>query len=119
MDYEAILNEAHKAAEAAVILASMEYDEMRGACGFAWVVISGSEGLARYCRKQLADVKALGGDVSKMRSFGAKGYPKGWHFWNPGNHPGQRVDIKEAGAKAFRDKLGEYGIRADSASRLD
>ena len=118
-DYETILNEAHKAAETAVAIASIKYDEMGGACGFAWVVISGNEPLARHCRAEIKKVPTSGGVRVWDRKFGDKGYPSGWQFWNPGNHGGQRVDIKEAGAKAFALKLAEYGIRADWASRLD
>lgn len=120
MDYEAILNEAHKAARVAVNVASIQYDEMAGACGFAWVTISGSEALARHCRKELKAFDAAGVTNPRMRRhLGDRGYPKGWQFWNPGDHGGQRVDIKEAGAKAFRDTLAKYGIRADAGSRLD
>ena len=118
-DYAIILDAAHKAAETAVAIASIKYDEMGGACGFVWVVISGNEPLARYCRKQLKALPINGTRTAERRPFGDKGYPSGWQFWNPGNHGGQRVDIKEAGAKAFALKLAEYGIRADWASRLD
>ena len=119
MDYEAILNEAHAAAAEAVKVAATRYDEMRGACGFAWVTISGTEPLARYCRKQLKALPIDGTRTASRMRLGSKGYPSGWQFWNPGNHGGQRVDIKEAGAKAFRDVLAKHGIRADAGSRLD
>lgn len=112
MDYEAILIEAHAEAAKAVAHAATVYDEMRGACGFAWVTISGNEPLARHCRKQSKN-------TLMRQHYGDKGYPKGWQFWNPGNHGGQRVDIKEAGAKAFVMVLAKYGIRADQGSRLD
>lgn len=110
-----ILVAAHAAAEQAVAEASAKFDEMRGACGFAWVTISGTEPLARHCRKQLK----ASGDQRASRHFGDKGYPTGWQFWGPGNHNGQRIDIKEAGARAFRDVLAANGIRADVGSRLD
>lgn len=42
-----------------------------------------------------------------------------WQWWKPGGFAGQSVGIHEAGARAFRDKLAEYGIRADVGSRLD
>jgi len=119
-DYEMILAEAHGAAITAVATASATYDEMRGACGFAWVTISGTEPLARFCRAQLKAYDKAGVTNPRMRrQYGDKGYPKGWQFWNTGDHAGQRVDIKEAGAKAFRDTLAKYGIRADAGSRLD
>lgn len=119
-DYEMILAEAHGAAIFAVRDASRKFDEMRGACGFAWVNISGNEPLARFCRKELKAYDKAGVTNPLMRhALGDKGYPSGWQFWNPGNHGGQRIDIKEAGAKAFRDVLAKYGIRADVGSRLD
>lgn len=116
MDYEAILTEAHNAAVAAVSVASITYDEMRGACGFAWVTIDGTEALARHCRKQ---VKAYTPENPNRGYYGDKGYPTGWQFWNPGNYGGQRIDTKEAGAKAFMMVLAKYGIRANVGSRLD
>ena len=113
--FAAILVEAHNAARNAVAIAATQYDEMAGGCGFAWVNISGTEPLARYCRMRIKQTP----DRRAQLPFGDKGYPSGWQFWNPGNHGGQRVDIKEAGAKAFRDALGKHGISAVSGSRLD
>lgn len=116
MDFEAILNAAHEAAKAAQV----GMVEGRGLdCGFAWVTISGNDALARHCRKQ---IKAAGGErnltFEQSRLYGRAGEP-GWQWWKPGGFPGQSVGIHEAGARAFRDKLAEYGIRADVGSRLD
>ncbi len=105
MDFERILKEAREAA----YYASKDQPDT-GACGFAWVTIDGNHPLARYCRKQAA---------TGNRIYGSKGYPRGWQWWNPGNYRGQSVDAIERGAVAFRDKLGEYGIRVDCGSRLD
>lgn len=107
MDFERILTEARNAA----YTASKDMPD-EGACGFAWVIIHGNEPFARYCRK-------LAKEQPKERRYGSKGYPSGWQFWNPGNYRGQSVDAIEAGARAFRDVLGTYGIRADTGSRLD
>jgi len=119
--FEKILDEARDAARLAVAEASKKFPEMAGACGFAWVRIDGTEGLARHCRKmrnsEVASDPRFRNEYN--RRYGNKGYPNGWQFWNPGDHMGQRVDIKEAGAAAFRDVLANYGIRADSGSRLD
>ena len=53
MDYEAILNEAHKAATEAI---RAKYDagetEQEMNCGFAWVTIPGTSGLASFCREK-------------------------------------------------------------------
>jgi len=114
MDYAKILTEAHAAASAAQV--GMTDNPRAFDCGFAWVIIDGQDGLARYCR---AEIKRAGGERQASRIFGGKGYPKGWQFWKPGNFNGQSVGVHEAGARAFRDKLAEYGIRADVGSRLD
>jgi hypothetical protein len=121
INYDVILMEAHKAAAEAVATVSIYMDEQKGACGFAWVVIPGNDPLARHCRKELKlnakEPQELQRELNAP--YGSKGYPTGWQFWNPGNHNGQRVDIKEAGAKAFAFTLAKYGIRADWSSRLD
>lgn len=107
-----ILTEAHEAAARAV-----ENHEDKWACGFAWVTVEGNTPLARHCRKMAE--KSIATERTARRLYGSKGYPKGWQWWCPGNFPGQSVEAHEAGAHAFRDKLGEYGIRADVGSRLD
>jgi hypothetical protein len=112
INYAAVLAEAHKAASEAVDGQPDQY-----ACGFAWVVIYGNDPLARYCRAQLK--LQPGDDWKTRRYFGDRGYPRGWHFWQPGNFPGQSVDTHLKGATAFRAVLAKYGIRADVNSRLD
>lgn len=124
MNYEQIITEAHAAATKAMAdykakwRAQLSPDQLAHVdrnfcgeppmCGFAWVKVSGNDPLARFCRKQ-------GGN----RKYGAKGYPIGWEFWGPGEYNGQSVDVKTAGAHAFRDVLASYGISADVGSRLD
>ena len=107
MDYSLVLFKAHATAEVAV--AGLPDT---GACGFAWVVIPGTDPLARYCR-----AKTKGGSTSRI--YGSKGTTKGWQFWKPGGFDGQAVDAHEAGAAAFRDVLASYGISATLGSRLD
>lgn len=139
MDYAAIFAEANAAAkEAAAIYAARRFPNDGGACGFAWVRIDGTDGLARWCRKQIK-LAIANADAIKLEpiqiengmtkeylarrnaemQYGDKGYPRGWEFWNPGEYHGQNIDCKEAGAYAFRDVLAKYGIRADAGSRLD
>ena len=114
MDYEAILTEAHAAADAAQ--AGMVEDMNAFDCGFAWVTIDGNEPLAKFCRKA---AKSGGRDYDRRR-YGDKGYPKGWQFWGPGAFNGQAIGIKVAGANAFRDVLSlKYQIRADVGSQYD
>lgn len=115
-DYAAILEEAHAAAHEAVAAEGPE-NIYAANCGFAWVVISGNEPLARWCRAQR---KRMANDTYASRAyFGDKHWHKGWNFWNPGDFSGQQVSHKEAGARAFRDALAKYGIVATVGSRLD
>lgn len=107
-----VLMEAHHAAAEAVKDA-----EDKWACGWAWVAIEGNSPLARHCRKMQKNTGL--NDFTARRLYDSKGWPRGWQFWCPGNFRGQSVDAHEKGAVAFRDKLAEYGIRADVGSRLD
>lgn len=111
VDFEAIIDEAHAAAAAAQ--QGMVENPNALDCGFAWVTLSGNDTMARYCRHSVA---AKGGDRQR---YGSKGYPIGWQWWCPGGFRGQAISIHEAGARAFRDVLARYGIRADVGSRLD
>lgn len=111
-DFEAILNEAHAAAREAVAAMPAENPNALD-CGFAWVTISGTEPLARYCRKI---VKA---DANARRHYGDKGYPSGWQFWKPGDFNGQAIGHHEAGAKAFNAIITNHNIRGTIGSRYD
>jgi hypothetical protein len=131
MDFENILIEAQAAATAAILAKFLSGDkEQPFNCGFAWVILSGRDPLAAYCRKR---VKALGGEnllsLNEHRRYGSKAYPSGWQFWKPGIWPssqevgqtvyGQDMDFHYAGAEAFQKKLAEYGIAATVETRLD
>lgn len=128
MDFEAILTEAHKAANEAIKaeIAVRPENERDFDCGFAWVIIDGNSALAAHCR---AAIKKAGDGLpgttrrdtvmKATRLYGSKGYPRGWQFWKPGDFNGQSVRIHEVGSKAFRDALANHGIRADFGSRLD
>lgn len=78
-----ILAEAHRDAAAAVSVASIHFDEMAGACGFAWVMVSGNEPFARYCRKELKKLPIDGTRTRDRMAYGDKGYPSGWQFLEP------------------------------------
>ena len=98
MNFEAILNEAHDAAETAAKAEIERQPEDMNAldCGFAWVTISGRDALANHCRKHT--------DADRIR-YGSKNYGPGWCFWKPGGFHGQSIRIHEAGSRAFRDVL--------------
>lgn len=125
-DFAAILKEAHEAAAAAQV----GMVEGRGLdCGFAWVTISGTEPLARYCRKKTAEHEAnaklemspigRATEYSLARFHGGKGYPTGWQFWKPGDYAGQSIGIHIKGAEAFNEVLAKYNIRGTTGSRYD
>jgi len=109
--YFDILDQAHAAGEHAC--AGLPDT---GACGFAWVVIPGTCGLARYCREKAADP---GMHPGNRRWYGSKHWAKGWQFWNPGFYAGQSIDAAEKGAVAFAAVLKENGIDAQVGSRID
>lgn len=114
-NFNEILKEAHAAAEAAV--AAKGPENMNACdCGFAWVKVSGTEAIARYCRKML---KQSDGSYDQRRLFGDKSYTRGWEWWKPGNFNGQAIGHHEAGARAFRDVLAKHGISAEVCSRYD
>lgn len=110
VDFEKILDEAHAAASMAQVGMIENMNALD--CGFAWVTLGGNEPLVRYCR-------SLAKKNGDRRRYGSKGYPNGWQWWCPGDFNGQSIGIHETGAKAFRDMLALYGIRADVGSRLD
>ncbi|HAB89446.1 MAG TPA: hypothetical protein DCF84_02835 [Bacteroidetes bacterium] len=75
-------------------------------CGFAWVEVPGIK-LSTKVGKAFAEVGFR------------KSYGRGLSFWNPGNHNGQSMDAKEAGADAYAEVLETYGVKAYGASRAD
>lgn len=135
--FEAILDEAHAAAKAAVDAMGPE-DRNALDCGFAWVTVDGMEPLARYCRDKAKEIEVertnaaaraiVGGDsvhnanvpyVVKARKYGSKAHPKGWQWWKPGGFNGQAIGHHEAGAKAFRDVLAKHNIVGTTGTRYD
>lgn len=106
------VQEIFVAAETAAVSASIAYDATlppetaRGLdCGFAWVVVRPARGpFVNWC---------------KANGKGRTGHGGGWHFWNPGKHPTQSIDTKQAGARAFAHVLAAHGIVAEVGSRLD
>ena len=96
---------ADRAARAAVAKAASEMSDMQGCCGFAWVTVKpATSPFVRWCKKN---------------GHGDKHWHSGWWLSNPGHHRGQRLDIIEAGAKAFSEELQRLGIDASWSSRLD
>jgi len=40
-------------------------------------------------------------------------------LWDPAQHRGQSMDVKEVGAQAYAEVLQKYGIKAYMGSRAD
>lgn len=119
IDYEAILDEAHAAAAAAVAKLGPENPNALD-CGFAWVTISGNHPLARFARKQVKTAEAAGDRRYVVRQrYGSAGITRGWEFWKPGNFPGQAIGHHLAGATAFNEVLARHNIVGTLGSRYD
>lgn len=108
--YDAAFFEAFNAAEAACNAYLAKYPGQWYPCGFAWVVLEGKDPAVNYLKKN----KTRWG-----RRAGDKGYPKGWHIWDPANSGTQCMDAKFAGAEAFCATLAKHGIKAYPDSRMD
>jgi hypothetical protein len=113
---------AKLAAQAACQAAANQYFKGNdgGACGFAWVTVRPATGpFINWCKKQ-AKLAEAEGDRWRAHKFGSKAWNGGWQFWDPGEWGGQSVDVKEAGAVAFRNVLAvELGLNVEVGSRLD
>lgn len=77
-------------------------------CGFAWVVLPGRCPLTTVLKETYQ---------GPMR--GDKGYPKGWHIWNPSNNGTQCMEAKLAGARAFAKVLTDAGYDCYADCRMD
>ena len=114
MDTVAIRNEMVAAAQQAAREAADRYFNGRdgGACGFAWVTVypehKGNTKLGKAERKLL-----------EQMGFRKDWTGKAYEVWDPAKWPGQRVDVKSAGAAAAAKVLNKYGFRAYAGDRLD
>lgn len=126
MDFQKILDEAYEAARTAIAAKGPE-DTRALDCGFAWVNISGTEPLARFCRAQIKAAEKLRAEggcghgfvMERQIFYGGRGYPSGWQFWEPGGFDGQAIGHHLAGATAFNAVLARHNIRGTVGSRYD
>jgi len=103
-----IVTEATDAAYAAADAFEKKYfpDNGWGACGFAWVDIFGIKGNTKLGRA--------------MKAAGiTKDYKGAYSIWNPSEHRGQSMDVKEVGAQACAQVFKNYGFTAYMDSRAD
>jgi len=110
LEYQKAFDEAFKAAEVACEEYLQKYPNDWYPCGFAWVVFDGRDPAVKFLKKS---------EGRYGRRAGDKGYPKGWHIWDPANSPTQVMEAKSAGARAFCQVLAKYGIDAYSDCRMD
>ena len=100
----------HKATDAARAAAAHMLTQIGGRdqpmCGFAWVTVYGI-GLNSKEGKEFARVGFK------------KSYHKGIELRNPSGYPGQNIDCKVAGARAYADVLKAAGYRVSVGERDD
>jgi len=77
-------------------------------CGFAWVVLPGRGPITTALKKNFNGHKR-----------GNKGYPKGWHIWDPACSGTQCMEAKMAGAVAFAKVLTIAGYDCYADCRMD
>lgn len=120
IDYSGVFAKAVAAAKEASEAKAKEWFNGNdgGACGFAWCVVRPATGpFISWCKKQAKAAEAAG---NRAHQYGDKNWNGGWCFWNPSGWPGQSIDVKEAGAVAFRNVIAmELGLNVEVGSRLD
>jgi hypothetical protein len=109
-EYKAAFADAFEAAAVTADVYLAQHPTEWYPCGFAWVVFDGRDPAVKYLRENRDTLGRLAGD---------RGFPKGWHIWNPSNSPTQWMDAKLAGARVFCEVLGRYGIECHAESRMD
>jgi hypothetical protein len=109
-DYGLAFDYAFKAASKACTEYLTKYPNNWYPCGFAWVIFDGRDPAVKWLKENKATLGRLAGD---------KGYPKGWHIWDPANSNTQCMDAKVEGTKAFCEILRKYGIECDYDARMD
>ena len=66
----------------------------------------------------MADAVESGGKAFKAAGI-EKDYSGAYSIWNPSEHRGQSMDVKEVGAQACAQVFKNYGFRAYMDSRAD
>lgn len=110
ISYQVAFNKAFAAASEACNDYLVRYPNDWFPCGFAWVVFDGRDPAVKWLQKNKDLLGRLAGD---------KGYPKGWHIWDPSNSGTQCMEAKLAGAQAFVYTLLKYDIECHYESRMD
>ena len=116
-DAEAIRNILAEAKQAARIAAQSFLDDWNAKTG-------GNEyGEPMYCGFASTKIYDVKGNTKLGKAFKAAGiekdYSGAYSIWNPSEHRGQSMDVKEVGAQACAQVFKNYGFRAYTDSRAD
>ena len=116
-DAEAIRNILAEAKQAARIAAQSFLDDWNAKTG-------GNEyGEPMYCGFASTKIYDVKGNTKLGKAFKAAGiekdYSGAYSIWNPSEHRGQSMDVKEVGAQACAQVFKNYGFRAYMDSRAD
>ena len=104
---------AHASAEATRVLNESYGGQDMGACGFAWVVFyPQNKGNTRLGKLERKMIESLG--------FRKNYTGKEWELRNPSGYPGQNIDIRYQGARAYAERFGALtGVKLYACDRLD
>lgn len=145
-DFNAILQEAHAAAVAAVAAVKptpmvvvqrenpfddkspivKQYEPVEGGvCGFAWINIRpATQAFARYLKERFdphtgpnGKRKPVGVNAGDLDYYGHAGYYGGFEL--SVGYYGQSMERKLAHAQAFAEVLNKHGVKAYASSRMD
>ena len=116
-DAEAIRNILAEAKSAARIAAQSFLDDWNAKTG------GNQYGEPMYCGFASTKIYGVKGNTKLGKAFKAAGiekdYSGAYSIWNPSEHRGQSMDVKEVGAKACAKLFKNYGFTAYMDSRAD
>ena len=116
-DAEAIRNILAEAKQAARIAAQSFLDDWNEKTG------GNQYGEPMYCGFASTKIYDVKGNTKLGKAFKAAGIEKdyggAYSIWNPSEHRGQSMDVKEVGAQACAQVFKNYGFRAYMDSRAD
>ena len=116
-DAEAIRNILAEAKQAARIAAQSFLDDWNAKTG------GNQYGEPMYCGFASTKIYGVKGNTRLGKAFKAAGIDKdfsgAYSIWNPSEHRGQSMDVKEVGAQACAQVFKNYGFRAYMDSKAD
>ena len=116
-DAEAIRNILAEAKQAARIAAQSFLDDWNEKTG------GNQYGEPMYCGFASTKIYGVKGNTKLGKAFKAAGiekdYSGAYSIWNPSEHRGQSMDVKEVGAQACAQVFMNYGFTAYMDSRAD